>query len=205
MGERDKRVKTMVRNICKEYFSIAKWEIGSKKLRKLYMIEYDKLEDMDVKYILLYKLIYSEYMQKHKNTVYQYLLQLKNDMDNTPDYKEDFTGEYCNMLSVYCDCEEVEITKEERLEYYQFIYDYYKKIYEFNNSVDTYIRMINIKFNIERIQRNFYHLLKIAKEIHSIANPKAKSTLDQMLCEIKDIDTDLYRQTVNAIGFINQQ
>jgi len=208
MGVREDIVEEEVHKICRDCFSNGKFSEGRVKLYKLYLRDYDKLNNMGTKYNLLYRLLYAEQMEKVKNpsAISKFVQQLKNDMDNTLNYKDNFTGNYCNMLSFYCDCEEIILEKGERLKYYNFIYEYYKDSYKFNSSIDTYIRMMISKFNIGRFQSNFPLVLEIIKDVHNVEDPKAKSTITQMLCDVKNMDKQLYIQallimnTSNVVG-----
>lgn len=209
MGSREEEIDKEISMICLKYFTSeinGGFKEGRKKLYRLYLDEYSKLKNMLIKYNLLYKLIYAEYMieyvvgeKRNKQAIYQYIIQLKSDIDKHEHFKEDYTGEYCNILSVLCDCKEVKLSKEERLEYYDFSFNYYKKRYEKNNEEYDYIRMLNIKFNINKLKSNFVELLSIVKEIHIINDTKAKNTLTQMLNELKVIDVNLYNKAIKFI------
>jgi hypothetical protein len=126
-------------------------------------------------------------------------------MDNTLNYKKDYQDKYCDMLSYYCDCKYIKISKEEILKYYKFSYKYFSEIYNtIDNSTDTYIRMINMKFNIAKNEKNFLEVLNIIKDLHSEADKKVETTLEQMLCDVKNIDEQLYYDALNIIENISK-
>jgi hypothetical protein len=212
MISREKEIEKEINKICLEYFASKMnggFKEGREKLYKLYLSEYSQLKDMLVKYTLLYKLIYAEYMiefiegeKRNKQAIYKYIIQLKSDIDKDESFKKDHKGEYCNVLSAICDCEEIKLSKEKRLEYYYVSFNCYKQRYEKDNGEYDYIRMLNMKFNIDKLTNNFVELLQIVKEIHTINDTKAKDILTQMLDELKMIDKNIYNQAMEFIGII---
>lgn len=205
MGKRDE-IEEAINKIIGECFMTKAWDEGRKRLYKLFLSVYYSLElnleDMRVKRNLLYRLIYAEKMSKEGTEagVKNYVLQLKRDMDNTLGYKERYTREYLDMLSYYFDCSEIKTTKEEEIEYYDFAYEYYKDMYEMDKQdISYYIRMINMKFNKNIKIKNFKNILYIIKDLHNINDKTAQSTMEQMLCDIKVEDKQVYNEALELI------
>jgi len=121
-------------------------------------------------------------------------------MDNTPKYKEQYMGEYLDMMSYYTDCEGIEIPEKELIEFYDFSKEYWKKRYENSKSIDCYMWMQVAEFNKARLQKNFQIVLDMIKDIHSINNAKALSTIEQMLNDVKNLDEQLYNKAFEIVS-----
>lgn len=204
MSKREK-IEKEINKIIKKCFETEAYNEGRLRLQKLYLKEYNKFElnlsDMCTKRNLLYRLIFAERSSEDGNetAVKNYVLQLKHDMDNTKGYKECYTKEYLDMLSYYFDCPKIKATNEEKLEYYEFAYNYYKRMFEFNKDNSMLIRMINMEFNKYKLEKNFLKILDMIKNIHNIGNNLVEGTLQQMLCDIKEIDEKLYKESLKII------
>jgi hypothetical protein len=153
MGRRENEVELIIREeVFIKCFALNNKESikrGRKILYRLYLQDYYKMDNMETKRLILYNLIYAERKLGNEHAVAEYTIQLKKDMDNTLNYKNEYQDKYCDMLSYYCDCEYIKISKEESLKCYQYSYRYFKDIYNnIDNSTDIYIRMMNMKFNI---------------------------------------------------------
>jgi hypothetical protein len=204
VGKREDYIEEEVLKVCENYFCKGNFIGGQKILQKLFYAHYDKLDNMITKRNLLYRLVVAERRCKNENGVELYVRKLKEDMDNTPNYKEECMGDYLSMMSYYTDCEGIKLTIDELIEYYDFSYNYNKKVYELNNSIDSYIKMKIAIFNKARVQKNFHNILKIIEDIHNINDAKAISTLEQMLCDVKKIDKDLYNKALDITNIIVQ-
>jgi len=202
MGHREEEIENTIRNeVFEKCFGLGDFKKGKDILYKYYLQYYGRLDNFETDRLILYNLIFSECMNKNRDEelVCKWVIQLKNDMDRQPNYKENCTGKYCDMLSYYCDMDSINISKEERLKYYNISYNYYKNLYDNCNSIDTYIRMINIEFSINKIQKNFLNILEIIRDIHKIKDKKATATLKQMLYSIEDMDKQLYNKALKVI------
>jgi hypothetical protein len=204
MGRRENEVESIIREqVFIKCFALNTREAiqrGRNMLFRLYLQDYYKMDNMETKRLILYNLIYAERKLENEHAVAKYTIQLKKDMDNTLNYKKDYQDKYCDMLSYYCDCKYIEVSKEEILKYYKFAYKYFSEIYNnIDHSTDNYIRMINMKFNIAKNEKKFFQVLDIIKDLHSETNKKVQSTLEQMLCDIKNIDQQLYFKALTII------
>jgi hypothetical protein len=205
VGRREDKVEEVVIDVCNNCFCKDLFDKGRDILYKLYLANYNYLDNMHTKRNLLYRLIVAE-RRSNKGTekgVEMYTRQLKYDMDNTPNYKQENTGEYLDMMSYYTDCEYIEITCEELLEYYDLSYNYYKTLYENDESTDSYIRMQISRFSKAKFQKDFLEVLNLVKDIHNINDEKAFSTIEQMLCDIKEMDENLYEEALNIVNTTN--
>ena len=202
MGKREDKVEEIVRDVCNNYFYKGFFDKGREILRKVYLTDYNYLDNMHTKRDLLYRLIVAERRSKNgtEKGVEMYVIQLKQDMDNTLNYKDECASEYLDMMSYYTDCEYIKLTDEELLQYYKLSYDSYKKEYEKNKSVDSYIRMKIAKFAKAKFQKNFPDVLNLVRDIHKIKDEKAISTMEQMLCDIKELDKQLYEESLTIIN-----
>jgi tetratricopeptide (TPR) repeat protein len=205
MGKREKKVEKIVNDVCTNCFCMGLFDKGREILQKLYLKDYNYLDNIHTRRDLLYRLIVAE-RRSEKGTeeaVKMYVKQLKYDMDNTPNYKEENLGEYLSMMSYYTDCKGIILNNDELIEYYDCSYKYNKKIYEINKSTDSYIKMKIAKFNKARLQKNFSIVLELVKDIHNINDSKAISTLEQMLCDIKELDNKLYKKAFELVNTVN--
>jgi hypothetical protein len=206
MGHREEEIKKLIRNeVFDGCFKIGNFQKGRNILYKLYLKYYYILSDMETKRMILYNLVFSERMLKNEKAVAEFVQQLKKDMDNTLNYKKDNPNNYCNMLSYYCDCTEIVLNDVEKIEHYKFSYQYYQESYSIDRTLDTYIRMMNIKFNISKLEKNFLKVLEIIKDIHNIKNDKAVSTLEQMLWDVENIDKELYKEALRITEITSKQ
>jgi len=201
VGRREEEIEKIANDVCSQYFCTGLFEQGRKILQKLYLKEYYTLDDMVTKRHILYRLIVAERLSDKgtEEAVCKYVKQLKKDMDNTPNYKEKYKGHYIDMMSYYSDCEFIEMSNEELMNYYDYSFNYYKQLYEIDNSVTIYIRMVNMQFNISKLQKNFEIILNIIENLHNIPDEKATSTLKQMLCDIENMDKQLYNESLKII------
>lgn len=202
MGKREDNVEKIVIDVCTNYFCKGLFDKGRDILYKLYLSDYPYLDNMHTRRNLLYRLIVAERRSKKgtERGVEMYTRQLKNDMDNTPNYKEDYMGEYLDMMSYYAGCEYINLSDEEKFNHYKLSYNYYKRLYETNKSLDCYICMLVDQFNMDKIERNFQGILNIIKDLHNIKSSKADSTMEQMLCDVSNMDESLYEQVILMIN-----
>lgn len=202
MEELEEKIENEIRNkVFIGCFSARNEKKGKKILNKLYLQHYHSIKNIDTKKLILYNLIYAERSTTNNETVIQkYVKELKCDMDKTPNYKNKKTGDYCDMLSYYCDCN-LDISKEDLLKYYGFCYRYYKKLYKIDKKIQNFIYMNNMRFNISKIEKNFKKVLDVVKDLHNIEDVsiKAKVVLEQILEDIKRLDDTLYKASMNII------
>jgi len=205
VGKREDKVEEIVVDVCNNCFYKGFFDKGREILRKVYLTDYNYLDNMHTRRNLLYRLIVAERRSKKgtEKGVEMYVIQLKQDMDNTLNYKEECTSEYLDMMSYYTDCEYIKLTDKELLEYYELSCNYHKRVYENNKSVDSYIRMQISKFSKARFQRNFQIVLSLVEDIHNINDEKASSTTEQMLCDIKELDKNLYEESLKIANTTN--
>lgn len=201
MGQREDMIEREVRNVCNNYFENQLFDKGRDILRKLYLANYDKLDNINTRYNLLYRLIVAERRCKKPNetAIAMYTIQLKNDMDNIPNYKEKFTGNYLNMMSYYVDCEDIKLSKEELLEYHNFNIEYWKKNYRIYKSNENYLWLKQSEFDKELFLKNFGKVLNIVENIHNVSDPQVPSIIKQLVEAIKKTDEELYINTLKII------
>ncbi|WP_252251185.1 hypothetical protein [Clostridium sp. VAP52] len=202
MEELEEKIENEIRNkVFIGCFSVKNEEKGKKILKRLYLQFYHTLNNIETKRLILYNLIYAERRTTNDEIIIQkWVRELKNDMDKVPNYKYEKTGDYCSMLSYYCDCK-LDISKEKLLQYYNFCYVYYKESYENEKTIENYIYMNNMNFNINKILKNFKKVLNVVKDLHNIENIslKAKVVLEQIIEDIKILDNSLYKEAINII------
>jgi hypothetical protein len=180
-------------------FGLGRFKDGKVILQKLFYQYYNILDDFEEQRLILYNLMFAERMEArtenkteyekkaHEEMVKVYSEQLKNDMDNIPNYKEDNPLNYCNLLMFYCDTHKEELSDEESTQYYTFLHDYYKKI-------GSDLEMQCARFNLALVQKNFDIIFEIIKDIGNSDDKRYKSVLVQMLEDVKNIDNQKYNQ-----------
>ncbi|WP_252241599.1 hypothetical protein [Clostridium sp. ZBS18] len=201
MEELEDKIENEIRNkVFIGCFSRQNFDEGKAILYKYYLKYYTRLNHFETQRLILYNLIVAERMTTNNDTaICNYVKQLKKDMDNIKNYKNEFTGSYCNMLSYYCDCKSINLKKDELLEYYKFSHEYYKSSYKENKDVINYIHMKNMEFNIYKVTKNFKKVLNIVRDLHKISHSIAKAVLKQILEDMKTLNIDLYKESVNII------
>ncbi|NFT08731.1 hypothetical protein FDF26_17070, partial [Clostridium botulinum] len=165
MEKLEEKIENEIRNkVFIGCFSARNEEKGKKILNRLYLQYYHSIENIDTKKIILYNLIYAERTtSNNEKSIQKWVKELKYDMDKDINYKYKKTGDYCDMLSYYCDCN-LNISKEKLLQYYNFCYVYYKESYENEKTIENYIYMNNMNFNINKILKNFKKVLNVVKD-----------------------------------------
>jgi hypothetical protein len=200
MEKKENEVDDIVTNVRLNYFCNDLFDEGADILYKAYLKYYIILNNMNTRRNLLFHLIIGERKRKVPNekAVEMFTIQLKKDMDNTPDYKEQHMEEYLSMMSYYTDCKNIKMSIEEKMNYYNSSIKYNSEKYEYNlfkkseDSIKYYIKMKNAEFNKARLLKNFKLILLILEDIHNVKDHKAKITIEQMLCDIKELDKQLY-------------
>jgi len=199
LGKREEEIEEIIRNrVFIGCFGTGDFPAGKKILQKLYFQHYPFLDDIEIKRLISYNYIVAESMEKEKNEdlICKLVTQLKNDMDKEPNYKENFTGKYLDMMSYYTDCKGIVLSKEELINYYDFSYNYWKKRYKSENKIEYYMWMQIVRFDKEKLLKNFPHILEIIKDIHSINNEQTLSTIKRMLNEVEKLDKQLYEKAI---------
>jgi hypothetical protein len=207
MGQREDEVENTIRKVCTEYFYKDLFDKGTDILYKFYLKDYLYLDNINSKRDLLFHLIVGESRRKKpsEEAIEKYSIQLKNDMDNTPNYKVEHLGEYLSMMSYYTECKNIKISKEELLEYYDISIEYNKKQYELNKikderkTLNSFIKLKNAEFNKSMLLKNFNNILLIIEELHSLNEMKSISTMRQMLSSIEKLDDKLYKNAMDII------
>ncbi|OSA95728.1 UNVERIFIED_ORG: hypothetical protein B2H93_04720 [Clostridium botulinum] len=201
MEELEEKIENEIRNkVFMGCFSNQNFDEGKAILYKYYLKYYTILNNFETKRLILYNLIVAERLTMNNDTaICNYVTQLKNDMDCIKNYKYEFTGEYCNMLSYYCDCKSIKLKKDELLKHYRFSYEYYNTSYKETKDIISYIHMKNMEFNIYKITKKFTKVLEVVEDLHKISHDIAKAVLKQILEDIKMLNVDLYKESVNII------
>lgn len=184
----EKEVEIEVTEIYTKLIINERYAEARMKLYKLFLAFYSKLENTQVKRNLLHRLILIEKKLYNEHAVFTYVTQLKQDMDKDVMYREKFPGEYCEMLSYYCECPYIEIDVEENLEYFRFILDYYESAYEVMGDPYNYARLKEMEFKIAKLLGNHLHMLEIIEELNLINNIQAVNTVNRMIAEIREFE-----------------
>jgi hypothetical protein len=195
MGKREDEIEDIIRNkVFIGCFGRGEFKRGKEILRKLYFQYYPILDNFETRRMILYNYIVGERMDTNiESVIKKYSEQLKNDMDNEPNYKEMNTKEYCMMLAYYCDTHKKELGDVELISIYTFSYEYYKKI-------GSEIDMLNAKFNLALIKRDFKIVFEIIKGIHNSNDKIYKAVLSQILNDIKNTSNEIYEQSLKIIN-----
>ncbi|MBN1076043.1 hypothetical protein DVV91_17110 [Clostridium botulinum] len=202
MEELEDKIENNIRNkVFIGCFSRQNFDEGKAILYKYYLKYYTILNRFETQRLILYNLIVAERMTTNNNTAMcNYVIQLKKDMDNIENYKYEFTGEYCKMLSYYCDCN-LDITKNEKLKYYNFCLKYYRKAYEITQDIDSFINLKIIEFSISIVENNFNKVLNIIEDLHILRHVKSEATIKQMLNDLGKINIILYKDVMKNLKY----
>jgi hypothetical protein len=103
------------------------------------------------------------------------------------------------MMSYYTDCEYIELSNEEKLNYYNLSYNYWKGRYEKTNDIKCYMWMKVADFNKARFQKNFQIVLETIRDLHSTNDERTLSTIKQMLRDVEVLDTEIYKEAYNIV------
>jgi hypothetical protein len=203
LSKREEEIENTIRSeVFIGCFGTGNFRKGKVILRKLYGQYYPYLNNFETKRLILYNYIVAESMEEDKNEeiLCKLIIQLKNDMDTEPNYKENFTGKYLDMMSYYTDCKGIKLSNKELLDYHDFSYNYWKNRYESDNDIECYMWMQIAKFDKEKLLKNFRNILEIIKDIHTINNKQTVSTEKRMLNEVKKLDEQLYTKALDIIN-----
>lgn len=201
MGRREDMVEEIVEDVCNNYFPNGLFDKGRIILHKAFLQHYNYLDNMHIKRNLLYRLIVAERNSKgdYEKALEMHVRQLKEDMDNTPNYKKQNTSEYLDMMSYYTDSIYIKLSDEEKLNYYDLSYNFWKGRYQKTNDIKFYMWMKVAKFNKALFQKKFIIILDMIKDLHSTHDERTDSTLKQMLCDVEKLDKDLYKEAYKIV------
>ncbi|MBY6838753.1 hypothetical protein [Clostridium botulinum] len=202
MEKLEEKIENEIRNkVFIGCFSRQNFDEGKAILYKYYLKYYTRLNHFETQRLILYNLIIAERMTTNNDTaICSYVKQLKKDMDNIENYKHEFTGEYCKMLTYYCDCD-LDITENEKLKCYNFCLEYYSKTYKITQDIDSFINLKIIEFSISIAEKNFNKVLKIIEDLHILKHIKSETTIKQMLNDLSKIDIILYKDVMKNLKY----
>jgi hypothetical protein len=204
MGQREDMVEELVIDVINNCFCNGLFDKGRIILHKAFLQHYNYLDNMHTRRNLLYRLIVSERNSKedYEKALEMHVRQLKKDMDNTLNYKEQNTSEYLDMMSYYTDCKYIHLSDEEKLNYYDLSYNFWKGRYKKTNNVKYYMWMKVAKFNKALFQKKFKIILEMVKDLHNTNDETTDSTIKQMLKDIEKLDKNLYDKAYKIV-YIN--
>lgn len=168
-------------------------EYAISELRKLYFEKYHKLTDMEEKRLILYNLMAGEAENNNWEAVRLYSKQLKEDMDNTENYKENSKDLYAKMLTFYRDSNLDTLSYDEINEINEFYYDLFK---DYTDPKDIkFLDMLNAKFNLNLFNKNFSIVIEVIQTmlIHKVNSTEYCTLLNQMYNDVKNTDESLYK------------
>lgn len=179
------------------YFGRGDFKSGAKILRKLYLKEYNFLDDLETKRLILYNLFLAEYRCDNIDGAKKYINIIKKDMENDKEYISTYTDMYCNVLNCYIEFNKDEISEEERYRINQINYKYCKKV---ENYASMYVFNINMCF----IDKDYNGIFESIKALHkmSINDNSIKKVIEDVLNELKENSKEYYDI---AIDFLNQE
>jgi hypothetical protein len=201
VGRREDMVEKIVVDVCNNCFCKGLFDKGREILLKAYLQNYSYLDNMHTRRNLLYRLVVAERNSKDdfEKALEMHVRQLKEDMDNTPNYKEENIAEYLDMMSYYTDCKYIKLSNKEKLDYYELSYNYWENKYKKTKDTKCYMWMKVAKFQKARFQKKFKIILEIVKDLHSTNDETTLSTINQMLSDIKELDEELYNKAHDIV------
>lgn len=168
-------------------------EFAIPKLRTLYFERYDKLTDMEDKRLILYNLMAAEMENGNIEAVKIYSKQLKQDMDSTENYKENYKNLYAKMLTFYKESNLDVLSHNEINEINKFHYEIFKNYTDPNDI--KFLDMLSAKFNLNLFNKNFSIVIEVVQTmlIHRANSTEYHTLLKQMYEDIKKVDNLLYQ------------
>lgn len=177
------------------YFGANDFKSGAKILRKLYLKEYNFLDDLETKRLILVNLSIAEYYSGNLEGAKKYIKIIKKEIEENKIYIENHTDMYCNILNYYIEFFENEITKEEQYEINKFNYEYYKKI---GSDIHMNVSLINMCF----IDKSYDIIIESIKALHNIKDNSISIILEEILKKLEGESEKYYNI---AIDFLNQE
>lgn len=177
------------------YFGRGDFKSGAKILRKLYLKEYNFLDDLETKRLILVNLSVAEYYSENLEGAKKYIKIIKKEVEENKNYIEDHTDMYCNILNYYIEFFENEITIEEQYEINKFNYKYYKKI---GSNIHMNVSLINMCF----IDKNYDIIIESIKALHNIKDNSISTIIKEILKKLEGESKEYYNI---AIEFLNQE
>lgn len=172
-------------------------EFAIPELRRLYFEKYYTLTDMEDKRLILYNLMAAECENGNMEAVKLYSKQLKKDMDNTKNYKENYKKLYAKMLTFYKESNLDTLSKDEINEINKFHYELFKN-YTDPNDIE-FLDMLSAKFNLNLFNNNFSIVIEVIETmlIHRKNSTECNTLLKQMYDDVKKVDNLLYKTILN--------
>lgn len=200
--ELEKMINNIIENDIFKDFDDKRYEIGMNKLQKLYLQYYYNTENMNVKWRVLFNLIYVEHILNEDHifdaSIKEYTNILKNELEGNEKYLKTHKGYYCDMLSYYIPYNKDNLSREEIIALYKVSYDIFKNILDKEYNERNFLCFINAKFNLYLSLENEDVVLSILNTLSSLHNNQADLMIDDMLKDIKELNINLYEKIKNT-------
>ena len=181
-------------------FDNKSYELGRDKLKKLYLKCYYKTENINIKWSILYRLIYVEQILDNKESVKMYTAILKKDMEKNAEYIKINKKKYIDLLSYYLPIYENDLDQEEVIKLYEFSYNVYKKYLNNKECDRNFLCAINTKFNLYFKLGCDEVVISIINTLSSLHNNQATLIIEDMLNDIKKKNIDMYNKITKLIA-----
>lgn len=192
-------------------FDNENYEKGRDKLKKLYLKYYHFTENMNIKWRILYNIIYAEnkiYIRSTSDSkkadvhqlIKKHTTMLKNEMETNLKYLKDNRGRYCDVLSYYIPYNKEDLTKSEIINLYSISYDIFEKDLSKKYTERNFLCAISAKFNLYLMLEDEEVVLDILDTLSSLHNSQADLMIEDMFKDMKETNIDLYERIKNNIA-----
>ncbi|MBD7913478.1 hypothetical protein [Clostridium cibarium] len=174
MNIEDEIEHTVVNEVFK-LFKEKKFKEAKDLLYEIYLNNYENLIDLSIKRLLIHNLAWAENCLGEISNAEQYILQIKSEIEDDPDYINNNLFDYCLILNLYCEIFKDELSIDEYKEINLFVSNYHHEngsmgreyialtnVYKVTQKWDD---IISLLLNLKKHNANEYFINEILREL----------------------------------------